>query len=284
MSEYERARRIWIPSVTRVMGLALLALLPGALAQIWQLGAGFAGQLLLAVTFALGFEALMLTFRGRPLRPFLSDLSAPLAALLLALLLPPSTPWWMLALGLFAAVVIGKHLFGGLGENLFNPAMVGYAALLAGFPAHFDPALGGAASAASIPMWIGGLYALGGIFLIARKIIAWQTPLAMLSAFTVANFALRIVADNAAIGASGQVVPGAILLAAFFIVTDPVTGCLSPRGRVCVGAGVGLLSALLNQALPFPLGLPFAVLAMNMAAPWLDKHTRPARPVATAQP
>jgi len=261
-------------SVPRIMALVLLALLPGAVATVWMLGAGFGLQLLLAVVIGLGFEALVLTLRGRPLRRSLGDLSAPVTAVLLALLLPPQTPWWMLCLGLFAALVLAKQLFGGLGDNLFNPAMVGYAVLLAGFPLHFGQA---PSSAAGGPAWIGACYALGGAFLLWRKIIPWHTPAAMLAGALLAGAAVRLAgADAPAIGLTGMF-PATLLLAAFFIVTDPVTGCLSPRGRLLFGAGVGLLTVLLTRWGGTADGLPFAVLMMNCAAPWLDRHTRPAR-------
>lgn len=264
------------------MGLVLLAVLPGVIAQAWLLGQGLAWQLLIAVAFGLGFEASMLTIRGRTLPPFLSDLSAPLAAILLALLLPVPTPWWMLATGAFAALVLAKHAFGGLGDNLFNPAMAGYGVLLIVFPEHFartdieGPGLA--------PAGIALLYALGGIFLIVRKIIPWQTPAAMLGGAALAGLCFRFASPVAFDLDLPGMVSASWVLAAFFIVTDPVTGCLSTRGRICFGAGAGLLTVVLSRAGGVADGLPFAVLLMNCAAPWLDAHTRPVRGHASAQP
>ena len=272
------------PSVARIMGLVLLALLPGALARIAFLGADVAWQLLMAVPVALGFEALMLKLQERPLRPFLGDLSAPLTATLLVLLLPPATPWWMLALGLFVAIVLAKQAFGGLGENPFNPATAGYAALLLCFPSNFAPALADGPWTPGGHGWVGCLYAAGGIFLIGKKIIAWQTPLAMLLGAAVAALTLHFVAGQAA----GIDWPGwtiaTLVLAAFFIVTDPVTGCMSPRGRIFFGAGAGVLTVLLTRFGATADGLPFAVLSMNIAAPWIDRHTRPVRRQQGLQP
>jgi electron transport complex protein RnfD len=255
-----------VRNVPRIMGLVLLALLPGALARIAFLGADVAWLLLLAVPVALGLEAMMLKLHGRPLRPFLGDLSAPLSAVLLTLLLPPLTPWWMLVLGLFVAIVLAKQAFGGLGENPFNPAMAGYAVLLLCFPSNFNSLLGNGT-------WVAGMYALGGLFLIGKKIIAWQTPLAMLAgAFLATGFELH-----------GWSI-ATLMLAAFFIVTDPVTGCMSPRGRVLFGAGAGLLTVLLTRFGATADGLPFAILTMNLAAPWIDRHTRPMRAPKGPQP
>lgn len=261
------------------MALVLLAMLPGAAAQVWLLGAGFGCQILLAAVVGLGFEALMLTLRGRPLRPFLSDLSAPVTAVLLALLLPPLTPWWMICLGLFAALVLAKQLYGGLGDNLFNPAMVGYAVLLVGFPSHFSQA----GSFAGEPQWIGGLYALGGLFLFWKKIIPWQTPIAMVGGAVMAGLAVQFAGAPVPAFALRELFSATLLLAAFFIVTDPVTGCMAPRGRIVFGAGAGLLMVLLTRWGGTLDGLPFAVLLMNCAAPWLDRHTRPARHITGLQ-
>jgi electron transport complex protein RnfD len=84
--------------------------------------------------FALGFEALMLSWRRRPMRVFLGDLSAVLTAVLFALCVPPWAPWWISAVAMAAAIIFGKHIYGGLGHNVFNPAMVGYAVVLICFP------------------------------------------------------------------------------------------------------------------------------------------------------
>ena len=140
-------------SVRGVMGLVLVALVPGILAHAWFFGPGIAIQIALATAFALGFEAAMLRLRGRPLRPFLTDLSAPLTAVLFALCLPPLAPWWLAAVGMASAIVLAKHLYGGLGHNLFNPAMVGVAVVLLCFPREFTQWLppAGLAADAAVP-------------------------------------------------------------------------------------------------------------------------------------
>lgn len=112
----------------------LLALVPGILAHAWFFGYGILFQILIATTAGVGFEAAMLHIRGRPVRVFLADYSVVVTAVLFALCLPPLTPWWASVIGMFFAVVVAKHLYGGLGYNLFNPAMVGYVVLLVAFP------------------------------------------------------------------------------------------------------------------------------------------------------
>jgi len=120
--------------IAQEMRQVLYALLPGILLMIWFFGWGAISNLILTMSFALGFEALMLRLRRRPILPFISDYSAIVTATLLALTLPAYAPWWLLLVAAFFAIVIAKHLYGGLGYNPFNPAMVGYAVVLISFP------------------------------------------------------------------------------------------------------------------------------------------------------
>jgi electron transport complex protein RnfD len=118
-----------------VMLKVLGALVPGILVYASLIGPGILINLCIASVAALGFEALMLSLRSYPVKPFLMDLSAIVTAWLLALSLPPLAPWWLTVTGALFAIVIAKHLYGGLGQNIFNPAMVGFAVLLISFPA-----------------------------------------------------------------------------------------------------------------------------------------------------
>jgi electron transport complex protein RnfD len=120
--------------VNIIMLKVLLALVPGIAAYVWVYGGGILISLALASLTALAAEAAMLKLRNRPLGLFLSDGSALVTAWLLALALPPLAPWWLIVVGTLFAIVVGKQLYGGLGYNPFNPAMVGYAVLLISFP------------------------------------------------------------------------------------------------------------------------------------------------------
>jgi electron transport complex protein RnfD len=275
-------------SVRKLMLAVLLGLLPGAALQALLLDASLPLRAGLAVTLALLVEALLLALRQRPLGRFLGDASAPITGLLLALLLPALTPWWTTAVAVLLALAFGKHLFGGLGDNPFNPAMVGYAAVLLLFPAQV-------AQPVAAPPWLAlgsvltaGAYALPAAVLAWRRQIAWQAPLALLAATALAS-----VAEQWAAGVPAPAINPlaalsvSLVLAAGFVVTDPVTGCLAPRGRLAFGAGVGALCVWLAPWPGSADGLPFAVLAMNCLASWIDRHTRPARmpqaaPVAAA--
>ncbi|HQR50905.1 MAG TPA: electron transport complex subunit RsxD [Methylophilaceae bacterium] len=122
-------------SVSVIMLKVLLALVPAIAAYVWVYGSGILVTLTLASLTALASEAIMLKLRKRPVVPFLLDGSALVTAWLLALALPPLAPWWLVVVGTLFAIVIAKQLYGGLGYNPFNPAMIGYAVLLISFPA-----------------------------------------------------------------------------------------------------------------------------------------------------
>ena len=321
-------------TIADVMRQLLLALLPGIAAYIWFFGPGILVQILLAVIFALGFEALMLKIRKQPVRLFLGDWSAIVTAVLFALCIPPLAPWWIALIGMLFAIVLAKHLYGGLGQNLFNPAMVGYVVVLVSFPqvmALWLPPSSIASHSLSLsdvlatiftgsppdklgwdviseatPLdairaslstgrmvsearqspvfgdfgglgweWIANFYALGGFWLLWRRIISWHVPVTMIGS-VVALGLLAYLADPGSNPAPLQhVFSGALVLGAFYIATDPVTGCSSTRGRLIFGAGVGILTLVIRRWGGYPDGVAFAVLLMNMAAPLIDRYTRP---------
>ena len=321
-------------SVRKVMLQVLLALLPGIAAHAWFFGPGIWIQILLSCSFALVLEAASLALRRKPLKPFMTDLSAPVTAVLFALCLPPLAPWWIALIGMFFAIVIAKHLFGGLGHNLFNPAMVAYVVVLISFPqamtawlppmeiAAWEPTLGEViASIASgqapgglgwdtvtgaTPLdairtsvatgqmisevrqspifgdfgglgweWVANWYAIGGLWLLWRRIISWQVPLAMIGSVLLLGLAAYLSDPGSNPVPLQHVFSGALVLGAFFIATDPVSGCASPRGRLIFGFGVGVITLVIRRWGAYPDGVAFAVLLMNMAAPLIDRYTRP---------
>jgi len=334
MRQFETAGAPHLPprrSVRQLMAWVLLALLPAFVAQLVCYGIGPLLQLALAVMFALLFEAVMLSLRKQPLRPFLTDLSAPLAAALFALCLPPLAPWWIAALGMFAAIVVAKHAYGGLGHNLFNPAMVGFAVVLICFPlemsrwppplaadsislsdslravlAGIAPAPDLDAMAQATPLdsyrqaaksaatlteaansqaagifgprgleWIVFGYALGGIALLALRLIPWQVPAALFGTVILISAPLHLFDPDLYLSPTQQLWSGGLVMAAFFIATDPVSGCTTPRGRLIFAAGVALLTLAIRRWGNYPDGVAFAILLMNCVAPWIDLHTRP---------
>ena len=121
-------------SLRRLMINVNIGLIPGTLAYAWFFGVGVIINILLAIVFALAYEAVILWLRKKPVIPHLTDYSAVVAAWLFALCLPMHAPWWLVAVGIGFTMIAGKHLYGGLGFNPFNPAMVGYVVLLISFP------------------------------------------------------------------------------------------------------------------------------------------------------
>lgn len=121
-------------STRNLMQLVLLAMVPGVLAQLWFFGWGVLLQLTLAIGVALVAESICLALRGRQIQPGLQDHTAIVTAALLAVSIPPLAPWWLIIIGTLFAIVLVKHLFGGVGQNIFNPAMAGYVVLLVSFP------------------------------------------------------------------------------------------------------------------------------------------------------
>lgn len=321
-------------TVGEVMRDVLYALVPGVLAYVWFFGIGILVQILIAALAGLGFEYAMLRLRSRPVQPFLSDCSVLITAVLLALCLPPLMPWWATVLGMFFAVVVAKHLYGGLGHNLFNPAMVGYVVLLIAFPAQFthwlpprgldggSPGAAGALQAIfagtlpgglgwdaitqatpldliktqtalnhTIPEirqnplfgdfggrgweWIANFYALGGLWLLWRRVISWRIPVAMIGAVILLSTPFWLIAPDVNPFPAQHVFSGGLILGAFFIATDPVSASTTPRGRLFYAAGIGILTLVIRRWGGYPDGVAFAVLLMNMAVPLIDTYTTP---------
>lgn len=169
-------------SVPRVMRHVIYALAPAALAHAWFFGWGIFINALIATAAALGAEALMLRLRNRPVKPALKDGTATVTAVLLAFAIPPLAPWWIPVIGAVTAIVLAKHLYGGLGSNLFNPAMVGYAVLLISFPVEMTywlPPRGAEPGLQSIGAWDSLRFALTGSLPQAMDIdaVTQATPL-----------------------------------------------------------------------------------------------------------
>lgn len=312
----------------------LIALVPGIAAHVWFFGYGVLVQIVIATAAGIGFEAAMLRLRGRPLGVFLGDWSVVVTAVLFALCLPPLTPWWANVVGMFFAVVVAKHLYGGLGFNLFNPAMVGYVVLLVAFPkqmtlwlpprqlADFWIGLPGTLQAIftgalpagltwdaisqatpldllktesglnrTIPEiqqhpifgdfggrgweWIANCYALGGVWLLYRRIITWQIPVALIATVVLASLPFWLMAPDLHPFPLDHVFTGGLMLGAFFIATDPVSASTTPRGRIIYAAGVGLIVLVIRRWGGYPDGVAFGVLLMNMAVPLIDAYTVP---------
>jgi electron transport complex protein RnfD len=231
-------------------------------------------------------------------RPFVMDGSAVITGLLLALTLPPTIPLWMVALGSIFSIAIVKEAFGGLGYNIFNPALGGRAFMTVSFPVEMTTWVwpGGAdAITTATPLaegfvWqydrvalyealllgnVGGsigetsalLILLGGLLLIALRIMDWRIPLAYIG--TVALFTFALGQD-----AIFHVLAGGLMLGAFFMATDYVTSPITHKGRIIFGIGCGILTVVIRIFGGLPEGVAFAILMMNAVTPLIDRHIK----------
>ena len=223
-------------STQQIMKLVLMATVPGIAAQTWFFGWGVLINLIWCSLIALGAEALVLKLRNRPLSFFLSDGSAVVTGALMALAMPPLAPWWLTLVGVAFAVIIGKQLYGGLGNNPFNPAMLGYVLLLISFPQEMTQWL----APQGVAGHVNGLAdALTTIFPIGQGVqldaISMATPLDILRE----NESLTVTelwANNEALtlfGGKGWIwVNAAYLLAGLFLLYRKVFSWHAPAGML----------------------------------------------------
>ena len=318
------------PSVTLVMMLVMLSLVPGILAYIFLFGIGILLNLTIAIITALIAEYFILKIRNLPIKLFITDGSAVVAASLLAISIPPITPWWIIVIGTLFTIIVAKHLYGGLGSNLFNPAMIGYAVLLISFPAvmtkwplpathlldfniaqqlevffYGSKALSDSISSATpldyiktqifldkpyelnfsegmpirsyfnASIIISLSFLLGGIFMWFKKIITWHLPITFLVSLTLISLIFWLIDSNLYLSPFIHLFSGGTLLCAFFIITDPVTGPTTPKGKIFFAFGVALLVYLIRVFGGYPEGVAFAVIFMNICVPLIDSLTQP---------
>lgn len=315
-----------LSKTSRLMAWVLLATLPGLAVQSYFYGYGTLINLVWASGLALGLEALVLGLRRRPIMIFLTDGSALVTAFLIALALPPFSPWWLTLIAVLFSIVFAKHLYGGLGNNPFNPAMVGYAICLIAFPVSMtqwpaieqtlsfgqqwqwfwmesidggidawtgataldlmrhtngltlnevaldNPQLG---LSLSVSMWVNLAYLAGGIGLLAINAFTWHAPIAMLASLGFCAGLFHMGEPDLYPSASQHLLTGATMFSAFFIVTDPVSGATSRKGKVVFGIGVGILVFIIRTFGSYPDAFAFAILLMNLAAPLIDTYTKP---------
>jgi electron transport complex protein RnfD len=323
-------------SVSRTMLLVMVALAPATAFGLYTFG--WPAIFLFTVTLlaALASEACCLYIACRPMRAVF-DGSAALCGWIVALSLPPWAPWWIGVFASAVAIIVGKHVYGGLGQNLFNPAMVGRVAVLISFPAQmtswtmpaplgapqspgFDEALAitfgsaptvdavAAASAlgymqtelgrgatmatiapqtydpmtlaiGTVPGSLGEtsalLLLLGGLLLLATRVITWRIPAAVLGSVALLATVAHLADPTHYPPPAFHLASGALLLGAFFIATDYVTSPVTPRGQLLYGAGIGVLIFVIRSWTAFPEGVAFAVLLMNAATPAIDHYVRP---------
>ena len=275
----------------RIMLDVCLALLPAVIFAVYWFGFGVLLTVLLSVASAILSEFLMEKALRRPVT--IDDGSAAVTGLLLALTLPAGTPWYVPVLGSVFAICIAKQVFGGLGDNFVNPALAGRAFLLASFPAAMTtyPLVADAVTSATplsseftgsvdyLQAFIGRIggcigevstlaLLIGAAYLLIRRVIDWRIPLSYLGTMAL----LTMIGGGNALD---SVLLGGTVLGAFFMATDYVTSPVTSWGRVIYGVGIGIINYTIRRWGAYPEGTTYAILLMNIAAPLIERFTRP---------
>jgi electron transport complex protein RnfD len=319
-------------SVDQIMRNVVYALLPMCFYAVWLFGVSAAALIVTTTGACLLVEHLSCRMSGR--ETTIGDFSVVITGMLLGLTLPPGLPLWMAAVGAFIAVAPGKTIFGGLGFNVFNPALVGRAFLQAAFPAAitaYTPALAlnrfsefiptslaiPFLKAAPLKDWIAQvrvdgftgatplmlqkfehvttdpwtlfigtragssgetsalLILLGGGYLIARKMMDWRIPAAMLLGALLTGAAYYLANPAKYPSPLFVLFSGGLMLGALFMATDPVASPVTPRGMWIYGLLMGLITVLIRFEGGLPEGVMYAILLGNALSPLIDRLTQP---------
>ena len=328
-------------SVAQLMKAVIWALMPATAMAIMIFGWPALLVILITIAACLVTEYLFLKLRGRP--STLGDHSVVLTGLLLALTLPPHAPWWICVSGAVFAVLAGKQVYGGLGYNLFNPALIARVFLLISFPVQMTawpavnplfseqaysltdsvaiimtghqatPELVDVVSSATplgqyrtetgrgktVHEALGGEYgfdevkaaggliggslgetsalllALGGLYMLRKRVITWHIPVTMFVGCLVPATIFWVYDSVHYPDPIFHLVTGGLVIGAFFMATDMVTSPISIKGQIIFGLGCGLLTYLIRTWSGYPEGVSFAVVIMNAIVPLIDQYTRP---------
>ena len=278
-------------STNNIMLDVCIALVPTLIASVLHFGAR---SLLLSLVCVVSCIAFEYTYRKLLKLSFtINDMSAAVTGVILALNLPSSLPLWMAVIAAFVAIVIVKQLFGGLGKNFANPAIVGRIVIFISFAASMTnwgeesasgaavdavasaTPLGGAVGISYLDMFLGNIggsmgetckltLLIGGIYLVIKKVITATTPIAFMGTVFVFSFLL------------GQdpifhLLSGGLFLGAIFMATDYVTSPVTERGKLIFGIGCGVITVIIRVFSYYPEGVSFALLLMNIISPHIDR-------------
>lgn len=297
-------------SVPRIMYTVIIALLPAIFASLYFFRLRAVGLYLSCLFTCLITEALFLWIRKKPLQA-LWDGSAVITGLLLAMTLPPGLSLDTAIIGSVVAIAIGKQVFGGLGHNIFNPALVGRAFLQTAFPVamttwippailHVDTAtfatpLGNlkfqdaVAQGTLTPLkqlfWgnIGGCVGetsaaallLGALLLLYKKTIDWRIPTGIILSLSIFTGVFWLAGPDKYASPAFHILAGGLLIGAFYMATDMVTSPIVPKGIWIYALGIGLMTGLIRLFGGFPEGVMYSILFMNTFVPLLNRSFRP---------
>ena len=285
-------------NTTKIMSLVLIALIPAFGVGIYQFGYRAALLTVVCVAACVLFEYLMNKILKK--EQTVGDLSAVVTGVLLAFNLPAGLPYWIAIVGCFAAIVVVKQLFGGIGQNVVNPAVTARIFLFIAFATEMTtwPTARGtgvdavtsptplgelsingpdAVSATNMDLFLGNVggcigevsalaLLIGGIFLMVTRVITPHIPLCFLATVFVCGFIW-----GGLDGAIFHICAGGVMLGAFFCATDYVTSPTLPLGKVIFGIGCGLFTMLIRLFASYPEGVSFAILLMNILTPYIDR-------------
>ncbi len=290
----------------RIMRDVIIALLPATAIGVYIFGLNALLTVLICVVSAILAEAILQKLMHKKVT--VSDGSAAVTGLLLALNLPPAVPWWIPVLGGVFAIAIVKQCFGGLGHNFLNPALAARAFLMVSWPTFMTtwtiPSSATVVDAVStstplaalkmgeplspyLDMAIGNIggcigetsafaLLLGGLYLIARRVIDPRIPLVYIG--TVALFTWIAGPSGLFTGdALYHILAGGLMLGAFYMATDYTTSPMSGSGKMVFAAGCGILTSVIRIWGGYPEGVSYSILFMNLTVPLIDKAFRPKR-------
>lgn len=297
-------------TIPKIMWTVILTLLPATLVGIYLFGLPALEVVIISMLISVCVEGLCQKIMGRTLTFF--DGSAALTGLLLALNLPPSSPWWMVIVGALISIIVGKQVYGGLGHNPFNPVLVGRVVLLVSWPVQMTtwhtpaPLFSGldaitkatplgilktegaaALSGFHLPdLFVGNIggcigevsviaLLLGAIYLLINKIISLHCPLSFIGTVFIFTGFFWLHDQTAYANPFFHILSGGLFLGAFFMATDYVTTPITTKGQILFGIGCGLLTCIIRIWGNFPEGVSFAILFMNACTPLIDRYIKP---------
>ena len=296
-------------TIAKNMYGVLIALVPAFLVSLYVFGLDALIVTAFSVLFCVIIEYAIQRYMFKK-EPTILDGSAVITGVLLAFNVPSNLPIWILAIGAIAAIGIGKMSFGGLGNNIFNPALLGRVFLLISFPAQMTswplpstmaPIDGVTAATVlenirynpsalpSIPDMFFGLEGgsigemsvmallLGLVYMLWKKIITWHIPISIILTVAVFTGAMFILDPSPANNPLIHLFSGGLMLGAIFMATDYATSPLSHRGMIIYGVGIGVITVCIRLWGAYPEGVSFAILLMNAFTPLINNYVKPKR-------
>ena len=290
-------------STRKIMYTVSITLLPALAVSVWMFGWEAVRVLALTSIFCVAIEFIVSKFSSFKIDYM--DGSALLTGILLAMNLPANSPWWLILIGSLAAIGLGKLVFGGLGQNIFNPALVARVFLLISFPLEMTswlkPGLtdgstgatplgilktegvGALAKTDFLQLGIGQMggslgemsaiaLLLGAVFLFYKRLITWEVPLTFVGTVFVFTGIFYLINPAEYAHPLFHILTGGLFLGAFYMATDMVTSPLTFKGKILFGFGCGFFTVLIRLFGSYPEGVSFAILFMNGVVPLLDKY------------